>query len=68
MVNFSYCITLYFGCAGSLLLCVGFSLVVVSRDESSLWCAGFSLVFGAQALGELTSVVAAPGLSTCAWA
>ena len=32
-----------FGCIGSLLLCVGFSLVAVSGGYSSLQCAGFSL-------------------------
>ena len=32
----------YFGCAGSSLLCTGFSLVVVSRGYSSLGT-GFSL-------------------------
>ena len=32
-----------FGCVGSLLLRVGFSLVAVSRGYSSLLCAGFSL-------------------------
>ena len=26
------------GCAGSLLLCTGFSLVAASRGHSSLWC------------------------------
>ena len=31
-----------FGCAESLLLCAGFSLVVASRGYSSLQCAGFS--------------------------
>ena len=31
------------GCVGSSLLCVGFSLVVVSGGYSSLRCAGFSL-------------------------
>ena len=32
-----------FGCIGSLLLCMGFSLVAVSRGYSSLQCTGFSL-------------------------
>ena len=32
-----------FGCVGSSLLRAGFSLVVVSRGYSSLWCVGFSL-------------------------
>ena len=32
-----------FGCVGSSLLCMGFSLVVVSGGYSSLWCAAFSL-------------------------
>ena len=34
---------IYFGCAGSSLLCTGFSLVVTSRDYSSLLHVGFSL-------------------------
>ena len=32
-----------FGCVGSLLLCMGFSLVAASRGYSLLWCTGFSL-------------------------
>ena len=32
-----------FGSVGSLLPCVGFSLVAASGGYSSLWCAGFSL-------------------------
>ena len=32
-----------FGCVGSSLLRVGFSLVAASGDYSSLQCAGFSL-------------------------
>ena len=34
-----------FGCAESLLLCAGFSLVVASRGYSSLQCVGFSLLW-----------------------
>ena len=33
----------FFGCVGSSLLCMGFSLVAVSGGYSSLRCAGFSL-------------------------
>ena len=50
-----------FGCIGSLLLCVGFSLVAVSRGYSSLWCVGFSCC-RALALGMWASVVVAWGL------
>ena len=52
-----------YGCVGSLLLRVGFSLVVASGDYSSLRCAGFSCC-GAQALGVWASVVVARGLWT----
>ena len=61
-----------FGCVGSSLLCVGFSLVVVSRGYSSLQCTGLSLwwllLLWAQALGTQASVAVAPGLSSGAWA
>ena len=33
----------YFGCSESSVLCVGFSLVLVSRGYSSVQCADFSL-------------------------
>ena len=33
----------FFGCAGSLLLCTGFSLVMERGGDFSLRCAGFSL-------------------------
>ena len=34
-----------FGCTGSLLMCAGFSLVVASGGFSSVWYAGFSLLW-----------------------
>ena len=53
-----------FGCIGSSLLRVGFSLVVASGGYSWLWCSGFSCC-GARALGAQASVVAVRGLSSC---
>ena len=38
-----FILLIYFGCVGSLLAHVGFSLVAVSRGYSLLRCAGFSL-------------------------
>ena len=58
-----------FGCAGSLLLCVGFSLVVVSRDCSPLRYTGFSFdaVSRCRAWdrGAWASVVLAHSLNSC---
>ena len=56
-----------FGCAGSLLLCAGLSLVAARGDYSSLWyglliAAGFSCC-RTQALGTWASAAAAWGLS-----
>ena len=72
---FNYFILFYFifGCVGSSLLYVGFSLVVARGGYSSLWCTGFSLwwlfLLGAWALGMGASVVVAHGLSSCgSWA
>ena len=72
-VFFKKLIYFIFGCVGSSLLHVGFSLVAASRDYSSLRCAVFSLrwllVLGARALGARASVVVAHGLSSCgSWA
>ena len=68
--NFIYFLFFIFGCAGSSLLHVGFSLVAATKGYSSLWCAGFSLrwllLLGAQALGTRVSVVVAHGLSCSA--
>ena len=43
LINLINLINFIFGCIESLLLRAGFSLVVVSRGDSSLRCAGFSL-------------------------
>ena len=72
-INYFILFYFIFGCIGSLLLHVGFSLVVVSRGYSSLWRAGIALwwplLLGAWALGAWASVVVAHGLSSCvSWA
>ena len=54
-----------FGCTGSSLLRVGFSLVAVSGGYSSLRCIGFSCS-GARAPGAWASVVVVHGLSCSA--
>ena len=81
--NFFFFFLIYFifGCVGSSLLCVGFSLVVESGGYSSLQCAGFSLQWllllqstGSRltdfsSCGARASVVVACGLSGCgSWA
>ena len=59
-----------FGCVGSSLLRVGFSLVASSRGYTlrcgaqASHCSGFSC-YGARALGAWDSVVVAHGLSSC---
>ena len=59
-----------FGCAVSRLLCVGFSLVVVSRDYFLLRCAGFSWCgfsrCRAQGQGARASVVVHTGSAAAA--
>ena len=55
-----------FGCVGSLLLGVGFSLVAESRGSSSLRCTGFSLqwLLLSQSMGSRRA-----GFSSCGlWA
>ena len=55
-----------FGCVGSSLLRVGFSLVVASGGYSSLWCAGFLLwwLLLLQSMGSRRA-----GISSCGmWA
>ena len=43
LINLFYFIYFIFGCIGSSLLRMGFSLVLASGSYSSLWCVGFSL-------------------------
>ena len=58
-----------FGFAGSLLLLMGFLLVVVSGGYSSLRCMGLSLqwLLLLWSIGTWASIVAAHGLTGCSW-
>ena len=61
-----FCFCFCFGCVGSSLLCMGFSLVVASGGYSSLRCVGFSLqwLLLLQSMGSRRT-----GFSSCgAWA